>query len=115
VPEVPSYGSQLVEMLLVLVGVCLIAWVALRLLGRRRDALALGGGQGPLRVVARLSLEPRRTLYVIDAVGRYFLVGASDQGMATLAELDREAVERTFAQAPPGPSLWSSLIGGARR
>ena len=112
VPEVPSYGAQILQGLLALGAVCLLAWVSLRWWSRR-----LGAGferPGPLRVVARLPLEPRRTLYVIDAAGRYLLVGVADSGMTTLGELPPEAVERALAAAP-APKNLLALLGWGKK
>jgi flagellar biosynthetic protein FliO len=104
VPE-PSYGTFLLQTLIVLAVVCVLAWLVLRF-GVRR--LYSGGGHGPLRVLARLPLEPRRTLYIVDAAGKTFFVGMSDGGPVTLlAELDPAAVEAALAaaQSEPRPGL----------
>ncbi|HKA89131.1 MAG TPA: flagellar biosynthetic protein FliO [Haliangiales bacterium] len=99
-PE-PSYGTFLLQTLLVLAVVCAVAWLILRF-GVRR--LYSGGGHGPLRVVARLPLEPRRTLYIVDAAGKIFFVGTSEGGPVTLlAELDPAVVEAALAAARSEP------------
>jgi flagellar biosynthetic protein FliO len=83
--ELPSYGAFLVETLAILAVVCAVAWVILKY-GVRRA----GGWRqaGPLKVLARLPLEPRRTLYVVEAPGKTLLIGVSEGSIATLAELD---------------------------
>src|SRR5262249_8375397 len=89
------------ETLLILLVVCAIAWVVLRF-GLRR--LFAGGATGPMRVVARMPLEPRRTLYIVEAAGKTLLVGVSDGGpMTTLAELDAEAVRAATHEAREAP------------
>jgi flagellar biogenesis protein FliO len=96
-PSPPSgdYGGLLLTSLLVLVIVVAIVLVQLS----RRWGLA---GRPPdpelLAVVARISLEPRRSLYVVDVAGKALLVGTSEMGVALLAELDRAAV---MARAQP--------------
>ncbi len=92
-PELPSYGAFLVETLVILAVVCAAAWAILRF-GVRRAARP----SGSLKVVARLPLEPRRTLYVVEAAGKTLLVGVSEGAIATLAELDAAAV-RAAAEA----------------
>jgi len=114
-PPVPigGYGTFLLESLLILALVCALAWIVIRF-GLRRLQPGLGGEAGgkgaPLRVVARLPLEPRRTLFIVEAAGKALLVGTTDQGpMATLAELDPAAVHAAEASAPPRRSFLELL------
>ena len=105
----PSYGAFLLQTLLVLAVVCIVAWVVLRF-GVRR--LHLGGAHGPLRIVARLPLETRRSLYIVDAAGKLLLIGVSEGGpMAVLAELEPAAVEQALATAASEPRTgWLELL-----
>jgi len=89
--ELPSYGAFLVETLVVLAIVCAVAWLILRF-GVRRSTVRQSG---PLRVMARLPLEPRRTLYVVEAPGKTLLIGVSEGAVATLAELDPTQVRQS--------------------
>jgi flagellar biosynthetic protein FliO len=70
-----------------LAAACVAAWLALRALSRREAA---GGG---MRVVGRLALEPRRSVVMVEAAGRVFLVGSSEGGMTLLAELTAQNAE----------------------
>ena len=72
-----SYGDLLVMSLVVLGAVCVGAFVLVRLVGR---FLATGRVRGAhlLDVVARVPLEPRRSLYVVDVAGKTLLVGTSE-------------------------------------
>lgn len=90
--ELPGLGSSIAASLLSLGLVCLAAYLALRWLARRTGGTI--GGTGPLRVVARQNLDPRRVVFVVEAAGRCFLVGAGENGMTLLAELELEAVKR---------------------
>lgn len=112
-----GYGLFLVQLLLVLVLVCVGAYLALRF-GLRR--LYATGARGPIRVVARLPLEPRRTLYLIEVGGKTLLVGASESGpLTTLAELDPTAVAGAVAAASgdtaPGRRRFAEILGSMRR
>ena len=82
-----SYGDLLVTSLVVLGGVCIAAFVVVKLVGR---LLATGRVRGAhlLDVVARLPLEPRRSLYVVEVAGKTLLVGTSEMGLSVLSELD---------------------------
>jgi flagellar protein FliO/FliZ len=96
-----SYGDLLVTSLLVLGAVCIAAFVVVRLAGR---LLATGRSRGAhlLDVVARLPLEPRRSLYVVEVAGKTLLVGTSEMGLSVLVELDRDEVR---SRAAPQPSF----------
>ena len=75
-----SYGDLLVTSLVVLGGVCIAAFVIVRLAGR---FLATGRSRGAhlLDIVARLPLEPRRSLYVVEVAGKTLLIGTSEMGL----------------------------------
>src|SRR5450432_323473 len=94
--QIPGVGWQSLALSFVSLGaVCVIAWIALKLLAGR----GVGKASGAIRVVARCPLEPRRSVYVIEAAGRCFLVGVGEGPMSMLAELDAGALPR--ASAPP--------------
>ena len=80
--------------------VCLVAWGALRLLAGR----GVGKASGAVRVIARCPLEPRRSVYVIEAAGRSFLIGVGEGPMTVLAELegDKLRAAREASVAAPG-------------
>lgn len=94
-----SYGDLLVTSLLVLGAVCIAAFVAVRVFGR---LIATGRARGThlLDVVARVPLEPRRSLYVVEVAGKTLLVGTSEMGLSVLSELDAGEV-RSRVQAQP--------------
>jgi len=103
-----SYGDLLVTSLIVLGAVCIAAFVAVRFFGR---FLATGRARGTrmLDVVARLPLEPRRSLYVVEVAGKTLLVGTSEMGLSVLSELDGAEVK---ARAVPRQSF-ADLVRGA--
>jgi flagellar protein FliO/FliZ len=94
-----SYGDSLGTSVLVLGAVCVAAFVAVRVFGR---LLATGRARGThlLDVVARVPLEPRRSLYVVEVAGKTLLVGTSEMGLSVLSELDAGEV-RARVQAQP--------------
>ncbi|HEY0708546.1 MAG TPA: flagellar biosynthetic protein FliO [Polyangia bacterium] len=102
--ELPSLGSSIAVSLVSLGIVCLLAYFALRWLSRKTTGV--GRASGPLRVLARQNLDPRRSVLVLEAAGRCFLVGAGDSGMSLLAELDRETMLRELeASRAPKPAF----------
>ena len=94
-----SYGDMLVTSLLVLGGVCVAAFLIVRVVGR---LLATGRVRGAhlMDVVARVPLEPRRSLYVVEVAGKTLLVGTSEMGLSVLSELDGNEVRARVAARP---------------
>jgi len=86
---------DLLVTLLVFLAVILLAWLAARWLMRRMYGPGATGG-GRIRVVERVPLEPRKTLYLLEAGEKYLLVGATDHEIRVLAEFTRD-------QLPPPP------------
>ena len=78
---------------------CVAAVVAVRVFGR---LLAGGRSRGAhlMDVVARVSLEPRRSLYVVEVAGKTLLVGTSEMGLNVLSELDGDAVRSRVVERP---------------
>jgi flagellar biosynthetic protein FliO len=110
--QVPGVGWESLGLSLVSLGaVCVVAWVALKLLAGR----GVGKASGAIRVVARCPLEPRRSVYVIEATGRCFLVGVGDGPMAVLAELDAAALPKEqVAVAPRFADVLARVLGRSR-
>jgi flagellar protein FliO/FliZ len=65
--------------------VCALAVLALRLLGPRK----FSGRE--MRVVEKLPLDARRSIYLIEVAGQRMLVGAGDGPLTLLKELPAEA------------------------
>ena len=91
-----SYSDLLITSIVVLAVVCVVAFATVKLVGR---FLATGRTRGAhlLDVIARVPLEPRRSLYVVDVAGKTLLVGTSEMGLSVLSELDAAEVK---ARAP---------------
>jgi len=94
-----SYGDLLFTSLVVLAAVSVAAFVAVRVFGR---LLASGRARGAhlMDVVARVPLEPRRSLYVVEVAGKTLLVGTSEMGLSVLSELDSGAVRARVVEKP---------------
>jgi len=94
-----SYGDLLITSLVVLAAVSVAAFVAVRVFGR---LLASGRARGAhlMDVVARVPLEPRRSLYVVEVAGKTLLVGTSEMGLSVLSELDSGAVRARVVEKP---------------
>jgi flagellar biosynthetic protein FliO len=109
--ETPAYGWFLLETLVVLAVVCVLAWLVLRFWVRRAYA---GQSRGPIRVLARAPLEPRRTLYVIEVGGKCLLIGSGEGPLANLGEVDGAKVRVALAAEQARPSFLTVLRGGRK-
>lgn len=92
-----NYGWLFVRMVVLLGLVCLLAYVVLRW-GLRRF-VAPTSQTGPMSVVARLPVEPRRSVLLIRVGTRCLVVGSSEAGMTSLGEVPIEEVQSEVAQA----------------
>lgn len=78
----------------VLIGItvaCAAALVWLRRLARARAETA------GMRVVGKLPLEPRRSIYLVEVGGRCFMVGVGDGPMTMLSEVEPPAPLRAVS------------------
>ena len=98
--DLPGIGGSLWLSFLSLGLVCLVAYLSLRWFSRRGQ----GRGDGPIRVLARCPVEPRRAVVLLQVGERCFLVGVGDGPMALLAEIDPLTV-RGPASGPAATSL----------
>ena len=95
--DLPGLGSSFALSLVSLAIVCLLAYLALRWFSRR----GVGRSEGPVRVLARCPLEPRRAVYLLRVAGRCFLVGVGEGPMSLLAEIDPAAVTSEIGVGTP--------------
>ncbi len=78
----------------VLIGLTAACAAALVLLKRHARARAETAG---MRVVGRLTLEPRRSIYLVEVGGRCFMVGVGDGPMTMLGEVEAPATTAATA------------------
>jgi flagellar biosynthetic protein FliO len=97
-----AYLDVLTSSLLVLLVVCALAGLVLWLRGRGG-----GGVRGAryLEVLDQAQLAPRRSLHVVEVAGKTLLLGASENGLALICELDGALLQPVSAP----PSLVSLL------
>ena len=110
--DLPGLGGSLALSFLSLAVVCLVAYLSLRWLSRR----GVGRTEGPVRVLARCPLEPRRAVYLLQAGGRCFLVGVGDGPMAMLAEIDPASVKSEINETatPSAGSRFAEVLARIR-
>lgn len=87
------------KLLLVLGLMVAAAWAFLRFFGPRVSGM--GSVSGPIRVLARYPLEPRKTLYVVRVGEETVLVGTSDNSIELLKTLPAGS----FPEQPADPNV----------
>ena len=95
-PEL-NYGALFVRLALVLAGVCVLAWVSLRWGLKRYQPAATG----PVKVRARVPVEPRRSILLIEIGEKVFVVASTEHGMSNLGTLTSDEVPQTEVLASP--------------
>jgi flagellar biogenesis protein FliO len=102
-----SLALDLLRTLLALGAVCALIWFSLRFLARRGLIAPAQARGASLRVLARLQLEPRKSLYLVRAGKRLLLLATGDGGAPRLlTELDESVLEpETPNTQGPGPHV----------
>jgi flagellar biosynthetic protein FliO len=83
-PAWQSYGIFMLETLAALFVVALAAWALARFGGSWFNR---GKGNGRLRVVERLGLDPKRAIYLVEVDKEQLLIGVSDGSVRLLKAL----------------------------
>lgn len=79
---------MLVQTIFALALVCGLAYVIFRVILPR---LAVNyGSNNMVRVVDRIGLDARKSLYVIEVAGKWMLVASSESGVQLISELDAD-------------------------
>ena len=107
-----SLGGTLLKTMLVLGIVVGLIYLSLnfglrKLMGVRGVSM---GRSSLVKVVERIPLDPKRSLFVIHAAGEYLLVGGGDEGLSLLSKLDAAEVERHLAERKQNGSAASPFL-----
>lgn len=115
-----TFVSRLQNMLLVLTLVSLLVWALLRMLAPNLAGMAgrPGGRRKLVNILERQSLGPGKGLVMIEVAGRHLLLGMTEQGVHTLAELTAEEIrvaqdvpeEAPAASVPAPPEPTRNLL-----
>ena len=104
---------MMMQTIFALLLVCGLAYLIIRVILPR---LAISSGTNNMvRVVDRIGLDARKSLYVIEVTGKWMLVAASESGVQLIAELDavsaKVAEEEIIRQRqlPQGTSFGKSF------
>lgn len=73
--------------------VCLLAMLVLRVVYSKAGLSLKGFSKEKLiNVIDRQMLQPNRMIYIVEAAGKYLLIGVSDGNISILTELDKDTV-----------------------
>ncbi|HQU86269.1 MAG TPA: flagellar biosynthetic protein FliO [Pyrinomonadaceae bacterium] len=90
-----SFLWVLLQTIFALAFVCGLAYLIFRVILPRLTVNY--GANNMVRVVDRIGLEARKSLYVIEVAGKWMIVASSESGVQFIAELDAESAK--FAEA----------------
>lgn len=90
--------------------VCGLAYIIFRVLLPRFTANY--GANNMMRVVDRIGLDTRKSLYIIEVTGRWFLVAASESGVELISELDAKAAEEAEHEIVQKRQLPAGALNG---
>jgi flagellar protein FliO/FliZ len=100
-----GYGASLLQALLVLLAISILAWVVLRWVGKR--GFGLGFSRGNVKVLERVPLDSRRSLYLVKVGERVLLIGAGEGGAPrVLAKLDPSELPKHTEPNPNALVEW---------
>jgi flagellar protein FliO/FliZ len=102
------------KLMLVLAGVVALAWAVLRFWLPRISRLG-PQATGPIQVVARMPLEPRKNLYIVKAGSEYLLIGTADNSVHMLSGLKAETLEGLLTSADKPGVVAPDFLGVLRR
>jgi flagellar biogenesis protein FliO len=88
-----SFVLMLFQTLLALAFVCGLAYALFRWVLPRLQGVTGAGAGSMVRIVDRVGLDTRKSLYVIEVAGRWLLVASSESGVQLISELDATSAE----------------------
>lgn len=85
--EAPGFGALLLETTLILIALCVLAYICLRFVSRR---MLNAPSKGNLQLLARLALDTRHSACVVKAGSKVLLLGVGEADVRLISELDPE-------------------------
>ena len=97
VPTSIDYVWMILKMLLILGGVCGLAWLSLKwILPRMYGPTSKFGKSNRIELIESYRLDPRRSLFLVRVDGHLFFLAGSEKGINLLADLGSEPDEKSF-------------------
>ena len=104
-----NFVWMLFQTFLALAFVCGLAYLIFRVLLPKFTTNF--GANNMMRVVDRIGLDARKSLYIIEVTGRWFLVAASEGGVQMISELDAQTAseaERVIVEKRQLPNTFTN-------
>lgn len=105
-----SFVWMLFQTLVALAFVCGLAYVIFRVILPRLTTNY--GANNMMRVVDRIGLDTRKSLYIIEVTGRWFLVASSESGVQMISELDAKTALEAEQEIIQKRQLPNSVLNG---
>ena len=109
--------ADYLKLMLVLAGIVALAYAALRFWLPKISGLQQRAN-GPIQVIARMPLEPRKNLYIIKAGSEYLLVGTAENSVHMISALQADALEgyaTTAVKADAAPADFLTVLRRLKR
>ena len=101
---------MLFQTLVALAFVCGLAYVIFRVILPRLTTNY--GANNMMRVVDRIGLDTRKSLYIIEVTGRWFLVASSENGVQMISELDAKTALEAEQEIVQKRQLPNTILNG---
>ena len=89
-----SLGWTLIRTMIVLAVVVALAYLTLNIGLRRLLGIRAPLGTSVVTVLERVTLDQKRSLFVVEAGGEVLLIGGGDSGLSLISRLDRTVVDK---------------------
>ena len=105
-----SLGWTLLRTMIVLAMVVALAYLTLNVGLRRLLGIRAPIGTSVVTVLERVTLDQKRSLFVVEAGGEVLLIGGGDSALTLITKLDRTEVDKLRSAAPSSPVQLSPFL-----
>lgn len=105
-----NLGWTLLRTMVVLAMVVALAWLTLNVGLRRLLGIRSVVGTSLVTVLERVTLDQKRSLFVVEAGGEVLLIGGGDGALALITKLDRAEVDKARAASASGSAQLSPFL-----
>ncbi|MCK6509033.1 flagellar biosynthetic protein FliO [Myxococcota bacterium] len=102
------YWIRTFSVLFILGAIVILIFVVLRW-ASARTGLPFQSGQ-VLQIHARVGLEPKKALWLVEVAQQYFLIASHEQGVTFLATLDPTQTQAALAKKPPATGAFWRIL-----